>query len=122
MGVNKMGRKRISKHLKRQPCTVSLPLDIHLHLDKVSHHQTVSKYIEYLIRKDIRGKQASLLNHKHICKKCGYVVINEINEKEHSRYLCYQCDSSTWTYQGLTDNEKNDWRSFKPDEKGGEEE
>lgn len=65
-----MGRKRKPKHLKRQPCTVSLPLDVHLHLDEISKSGlTISRYVEKLIRDNIEGKtkQTSLQRHVYSC-------------------------------------------------------
>lgn len=67
-----MGRKRKPKHLKRQPLTTSLPIDIHLHLDKIaSKGLTISRYVERLIRRDMEGDQAALVYHEWMCE-CGH--------------------------------------------------
>lgn len=56
-----MGRKRKPMSKKRHPCTVSLPVDIHLHLDKIKDSGlTISRYVEQLIRKEIEKGQTTL--------------------------------------------------------------
>ena len=66
-----MGRKRKPKHLKRQPLTTSLPVDVHLHLDKIAAKGlTISRYVESLIRQDMKSNQKSLIRHVWWCPHC----------------------------------------------------
>lgn len=66
-----MGRKRKAMHNKRHPCTVSLPVDIHLHLDTIKDSGlTISRYLEQLIRKEIEKGQTTLNGYLYGCKEC----------------------------------------------------
>lgn len=67
-----MGRKRKAMHNKRHPCTVSLPVDIHLHLDTIKDKGlTISKYVETLIRQAMASSnQTTLERHVWWCPEC----------------------------------------------------
>lgn len=56
---------------KRHPCTVSLPLEIHLHLDKIKESGlTISRYVENLIRQNMASSQTSLERYVWWCPDC----------------------------------------------------
>lgn len=115
-----MGRKRKPKHLKRQPCTVSLPMDIHLHLDDIAKSGlTVSRYVEKLIRDNMEGKTKQTTLQRHVFK-CP----NESCEREYwhtsdgmkDYTWCSKCNTHA-EYHGIYD--PKEWGE---DKDGGEEE
>jgi len=95
-----MGRKRKAMHNKRHPCTVSLPVDIHLHLDKIKDNGlTISRYIESLIRKEMTGNQKSLTRHVWYCPDCDHTF--HINQKlDLYKHTCGRYLEAKNDYQG----------------------
>lgn len=96
---------------KRHPCTVSLPVDIHLHLDKIKDSGlTISRYVENLIRQNMVEKsQTSLVRHVWYCPKCD-LTFHTSASIEHGIFK-HSC--GTWLdkenhYQGTLDEYKKE--------------
>lgn len=95
-----MGRKVKPKHLKREPRTISLPLDIHMHLEGIAAKGlTISRYIESLIRKEMTGNQKSLTRHVWYCPDCDHTF--HINQKlQLYKHKCGKYLEAEAHYQG----------------------
>lgn len=60
MGLNKMGRKRISRGKAREPVTISLPRDLVIRFDETLGERTRSRTIEWLIKRWLETSQTKL--------------------------------------------------------------
>jgi len=101
--VINMGRKKKPQHLKRQPQTISLPLDIHKHLHDISETGiTVSRYIETLIRKDIDSNQTSLEAHVWYCDECDHTFHVPVRRSMH-KHRCGKYLEEKHHYRGTLD-------------------
>lgn len=101
-----MGRKKKPLHLKRQPCTVSLPLDVHAHLHKISEAgMTVSRYVESIVRREMEGNQRSLVRHHWLCPNENCAHEWHTNNPDVSWAYCRRCNT-TAEYQGVWRDEE----------------
>ena len=102
-----MGRKRKPHGKKRHPCTVSLPMDIHAHFDKLSSTgMTISRYVERLVNDDILNNQTTLLRQVWECLKCDKVW--HTNNPSSDYALCKTCkDEAVYVSTLAVFNEKN---------------
>jgi hypothetical protein len=102
-----MGRKRKPKHLKREPLTVSLPLDIHLHLDTIAAKGfTISRYVERLIRADNDSKQTTLNRHVWWCPVCDqrFHINRDVDTYKHPK--CGEYLQKDVHYRGIYEEEE----------------
>lgn len=103
-----MGRKRVSWKKRRRPITVSLPLDVILFLDDLvdSTNGSRSKYIEGLVREQMRNKNQSRLileAHVYSCdskKGCGRVFIRKGPIDQFALCRCYELATHVKEYLG----------------------
>jgi len=85
-----MGRKSKPVMKKRMPRTVSLPLFIHSHFEKITASGlTISRYIENLVTNDIKTKQDTLIRQVWECKPCEKVW--HTNNPSNDFALCKSC-------------------------------
>lgn len=100
-----MGRKRKSHGNKRHPCTVSLPLNIHSHFDKLSSTGiTISRYIERLVNDDILNQQTTLIRQVWECLPCNKVW--HTNNPSTDFALCKSCKKEANYISTLSEWEK----------------
>lgn len=101
-----MGRKRKPRNMKREPITISLPMDLVRDFDNTLGKRTRSRAIESILRKFMQRGQTTLkiTSYLYKCKTCDF---EKITEQPIRNTFCYDCsDFNLYLAQAIKEEEE----------------